>query len=483
LQETVLQPSMGCSVTSETVDTLLHEIVRYCRRCGIAESTFGRNAINDGKLCTRLRAGKSVTLKTAERVRRYIRQNQPDQAKDGEGTEPRREFAGDPGRQPSRTDNATRSTPDRPFRFYDNRQKYLAFVNTCNEKWVVAERASRELAHVRPNPPAVRLFDAGMGDGTILANVMRAMHQRFPTLPFFIVGKEISLEDIRLSLEKLPDRFVEHPASVVVFTNLYYLEAPWLMPQSVQAAAALNWKEVQLDGTSAYEYGQQLRDLDDYLVDAWQATASPKSGNPVYVRPSVLIMYRKDHSFLLNSVIPRPGQATANYDLVIASQPWRARMNADFKSRYVLSPLVRCLGPGGRVLVVQSYGRDPGLEVVRGIWPDENPFTVNRHKLLEVLKSDLKHEARNYNFNAYSDAKSIFRYKMHTLPEEIADSIGTSTLFAAWNAAIYVAQIEDQKLEGVLKSSEYLSATAKVLRKYNGLWFNDECFVISRRAG
>jgi hypothetical protein len=72
---------------------------------------------------------------------------------------------------------------------------------------------------------------------------------------------------------------------------------------------------------------------------------------------------------------------------------------------------------------------------------------------------------------------------MHTLPEEIADSIGTSTLFAAWNAAIYVAQIEDQKLEGVLKSSEYLSATAKVLRKYNGLWFNDECFVISRRAG
>ena len=32
-----------------------------------------------------------------------------------------------------------------PFRFYDNRQKYLAFVNTCNEKAVVAARAAREL--------------------------------------------------------------------------------------------------------------------------------------------------------------------------------------------------------------------------------------------------------------------------------------------------------------------------------------------------
>ena len=28
-----------------------------------------------------------------------------------------------------------------PFRFFDNRQKYLAFVNTCNEKAVVGARA------------------------------------------------------------------------------------------------------------------------------------------------------------------------------------------------------------------------------------------------------------------------------------------------------------------------------------------------------
>ena len=71
---------------------------------------------------------------------------------------------------------------------------------------------------------------------------------------------------------------------------------------------------------------------------------------------------------------------------------------------------------------------------------------------------------------------------MHTLPEEIAESIGTSTLFAAWNAAIYVGQIEDQKLEHVLSSTEYLEATSRILHKHNGLWFNDESFVISRRG-
>jgi hypothetical protein len=52
----------------------------------------------------------------------------------------------------------------RNFRFFDNRQKYLLFVNTCSEKWEVANRVSLELANIHPRPPAVRVFDAGVGD-------------------------------------------------------------------------------------------------------------------------------------------------------------------------------------------------------------------------------------------------------------------------------------------------------------------------------
>ena len=70
--------------------------------------------------------------------------------------------------------------PQRNFRFFDNRQKYLLFVNTCSEKWVVASRVALELANIHPRPPAVRVFDAGVGDGTVLLRVMRAMHDRFP---------------------------------------------------------------------------------------------------------------------------------------------------------------------------------------------------------------------------------------------------------------------------------------------------------------
>jgi hypothetical protein len=377
---------------------------------------------------------------------------------------------------------AKKKDTSQPFRFYDNRQKYLAFVNTCNEKSAVAHRAALELAHVKPRPPALRIFDAGMGDATVLSKIMRQTHSLFPTVPLLAVAKEISLEDVRLGLEKMPDRFCEHPATVLVITNLNYADAPKLILRDTQQAAALNWQEVKLKGNSSHDYEDQIEDLSEALTYGWQTQPSPKTGNPTYRRPSVLVMYREDHKFLLDTVIPKPGRPPEDYDLILASQPWRARMSADFKAKKVLAPLARALAPGGRLLAIQSAGKDPALEVIQKVWPGENPFQVDRHALLSGLKAELGREARDYQLTAASDGKAIFRYQMHTLPSEISDRIGTSTLFAAWNAAIYVNQIEDERLESAVSSGAYLKATQAVLQKHGGLWFNDESFVVARKA-
>ena len=373
------------------------------------------------------------------------------------------------------------ATGEPVFRFYDNRQKYLLFVNTCSEKWVVAQRVAMELGNIHPRPPAIRIFDAGVGDGTVLARVMRAMHQRFPTLPSYIVGKEISLEDVRLVLDKMPDRLFEHPATVLVMTNMYYSEAPWLVPNSMAAATGLMWHEVALTGTTAHEFEQQITDLQPFLSEHWRARISPRSGNPIYDRPVVLVVYRDDHKFLLDQVRPRRGAAIADYDLVIASQPYRARAPVEFKSKRILAPLTRALAPGGRLIVIHSHGDDPGLEIIRKIWPGENPFRTDRHQLLRATKIELGSVSRDYNLATYPDARSLFRYEMHTLPSEISDAIGTSTLWAAWNAAVYVAQIDDGRLSAALADRAYLDATQAVLREHGGLWFWDEAFVISRK--
>src|SRR5690242_5893140 len=213
-------------------DKIVREIASYCQKTGLAESTFGRLAINDGKLVGRLRDGGRITTTTLERLRAFMAANPPGKAQKGVVVAPRRS---DRAAAPI---SAPVSDPQRNFRFFDNRQKYLLFVNTCSEKWVVAQRVSLELANIHPRPPAVRLFDAGVGDGTVLSRTLRAMHDRFATMPFYVVGKEISLEDIRLTLEKMPDRFFEHPATVLILTNLYYAEAPWLTARSLTAAAS-----------------------------------------------------------------------------------------------------------------------------------------------------------------------------------------------------------------------------------------------------
>jgi hypothetical protein len=464
---------------------LLKVITDYCRAAGMAESTFGRLAVNDGKFVGRLREGGAVTAQTIERVHRFI--NQETSPKTSQGTSSAnggRQTMGAVQTKSAPTGGIANSDPEQNFRFYDNRQKYLMFVNTCSEKWVVANRVAQEFAGVHPRPPALRLFDAGVGDGTVLTRVMRAMHSRFDKIPFYIVGKEISLEDVRLALEKMPDRFYEHPASVLVMTNMNYAEAPWLQPHNLAAASSMVWNEVALRGSTAAEFDEQIADLQGFLSSAWRAGVSSKTGNPVYEKPAVLVLYREDCRFLLDSVIPRRGAVRADYDLVIASQPYRARASTAFKAKRVIAPLSRSLAPGGRLIGIHSFGHDPALEIVQQIWPGEEPFHTSRHDLLAATKAELGKASRLFNFIAGADSKAIFRYDMHTLPGEIDQdnaSIGTSTLFAAWNDAAYVAQIEDQRLEDAMRDDRYLKATREVLHKHGALWFNDESFVISRK--
>ena len=53
-------------------DTLLTEIECFVSERGIAETTFGLLAVNDGKLVPRLRAGKNIGLNLFERVEAFI---------------------------------------------------------------------------------------------------------------------------------------------------------------------------------------------------------------------------------------------------------------------------------------------------------------------------------------------------------------------------------------------------------------------------
>ena len=364
-------------------------------------------------------------------------------------------------------------------RFFDTRAAYMMFITTTTEKAEVAARIAREARLVGPGPDAFRLFDAGLGDATVLVEVMRSLHALRPHVPWLVVGKEISIEDVRIALDRLPDRFHEHPEMVFVVTNMTYGEATDLRPGPGKGRVA--WRSTALEGATTVGFAEQIRSLHDTLAEDWQVTTSPRTGNPVYVRPAVHVIYRKDREFILRRVLPDPSTYRAAFDLVIASQPYRARTSAEHKVRTVIAPLARALAPGGRLLGIHAYGHDPGMEIIHTLWPDEYPFRTDRRALLAEAARQLSSLAdRDLVMEEWDDAESIFRYEMRTMPVEAKEHIGTSAILAAWNAAAYVAQIDEKRMEEAVTFGAYHDGTRSVLQRHGRVWFNNESFVIRR---
>src|SRR3954462_5558121 len=116
LNQLLSSKTEGGNVTSES---LLKEISDFCRDAGMAESTFGRLAVNDGKLVSRLRFGGKVMDETTERVRAFITQNKTEGAGPAKvAAEASSPAASGPGAGNGKGEKVE-------FRFYDNRQKYL----------------------------------------------------------------------------------------------------------------------------------------------------------------------------------------------------------------------------------------------------------------------------------------------------------------------------------------------------------------------
>ena len=66
------------------------------------------------------------------------------------------------------------------------------------------------------------------------------------------------------------------------------------------------------------------------------------------------------------------------------------------------------------------------------------------------------------------------------MPSEVSNRISMSTSLAAWNAAVYVAQIDDHRVASSMVNADYMQITNDVVRKHGGLWFQDESFVVVR---
>ena len=90
-------------------------------------------------------------------------------------------------------------------------------------------------------------------------------------------------------------------------------------------------------------------------------------------------------------------------------------------------------------------------------------------------------------FDRFSIAARLFhktqkiKYILRALPNEISGGIATSLIFSAWNAAVYVNQISDEQIMRAERQKNYQKIVQQIVNKYQGIYFNNELFVIEKK--
>jgi len=119
---------------------------------------------------------------------------------------------------------------------------------------------------------------------------------------------------------------------VLVITNLYYAE-PVLTPRSATSAQSLIWKMCALRPNTAHALPT---DRNSKFLAEKLARRISRHRNPVYTRPRIILTLRRV-TRLLDPIMPRPGRVI-DYDLVIASQPYRRAASVEFKASKIVAP-------------------------------------------------------------------------------------------------------------------------------------------------
>ena len=164
--------------------------------------------------------------------------------------------------------------------------------------------------------------------------------------------------------------------------------------------------------------------------------------------------------------------------MIIASQPYRSRVTAEKKVKYVIEPMIKSLAKKGKLVVVHACGGDPANKIVKKVWPKENPFPYLYSSIEKYIR--LNTDKSLLNTLRFHKVKKI-SYVLRALPNEISGGIATSLIFSAWNAAVYVNQISDEQIMKAESQKKYQKIVKSIINKNKGLHFNNELFIIEKK--
>ncbi len=350
-----------------------------------------------------------------------------------------------------------------PFRFFDNREKYLLFVTTTSEKAVVAARgsapssttSSRRLRRCACSTPARATGRARQraarspppdADRAVRGGRQGSQHG----------GHAADAVDAARSLLGAPrDRGRAHQHVLRRGARSCFPATP------PRRAGSTGGRSVS---TARPRTSSSSRSVNS-------RTCSPRDGRRSRARrPATRVRQAVGARALpqgprLRPRRPDPAQhrcARRTSSTTSCSPPSRTARAppAESKVKTVLAPIARALAPDGRLVVVQSTGHDPGMEIVRRIWPDGRAVRdTPRHMLIKELDRQLNGRRGRHAATRSSTPTTPRRCSATTCtPCRTRSPTGSRRRprSAAWNAAVYVAQIDDERVAAAMQEGDYL---------------------------
>jgi len=362
-------------------------------------------------------------------------------------------------------------------RFFDDRLKYLSFIQNTGEKKAISEKIYSHIASLSQNKSYLRVLDAGTGDGTIFSNIVKSFHRYHPYTSLLITGKEVSYEDLKNTLEKTPDRFVEHPNLLITMSNVKFSELG-----SIESSNKIRDKRVKkfnlvLKSDNSYDFNSQISGakLGNFIKKNWGIEIDNK-GRTSYSSPCIIRIYREDNERHLKQFLGNDYKNN-KYDLIVASQAYRAAASVKVKVNNVIGPLMRLLNKSGKLIVTHSCGGESVQRILKLAFKNREAFPNTAKDIIEYLKDNPFGENNIFKFaNPVS-----YYFKFRKSPDQTVTELFGHNTDAKWANILYVGQIPEKDILNIEANPRLYNKVKKAINNSGKIQFKNEIFSIVRQ--
>jgi len=362
-------------------------------------------------------------------------------------------------------------------RFFDDRLKYLSFIQNTGEKKAISEKIYSHIAGLSQNKSYLRVLDAGTGDGTIFSNIVKSFHKHHPYTSLLITGKEVSYEDLKNTLEKTPDRFVEHPNLLITMSNVKFSELG-----SIESSTKIKDKRVKkfnlvLKSDNSYDFNSQISGakLGNFIKKNWGIEIDNK-GRTSYSSPCIIRIYREDNERHLKQFLGNDYKNN-KYDLIVASQAYRAAASVKVKVNNVIGPLMRLLNKSGKLIVTHSCGGESVQRILKLAFKNREAFPNTAKDIIEYLKDNPFGENNIFKFAN----PVIYYFKFRKSPDQTVTELFGHNTDAKWANILYVGQIPEKDILNIEANPRLYNKVKKAINNSGKIQFKNEIFSIVRQ--